>query len=79
MPDGGCPETETVDPWPLEALAIEAELGLAVAQSEVEVLEVEDFRAVGSVEFTVEDSEGAPDVSSKSKMKTRQGMTGGRS
>jgi len=79
MPGGGCPETETADPRPLEALAIEADLDLVVARPGVEVLEVEDFRAVASVEFRVEDSEGAPDVSSKSEMKTRQGIRGGRS
>ncbi len=79
MPGGGCPETETMDTWLLEAVAIEVDLSLAVAHPWVEVIEVEDFRAMASVEFTVEDSEGAFDVSSKSEMQTKQGITGGRS
>ena len=67
MPDEACPEAETVDTWPLEAAAIEVGPGLGVAHPWVEVIEVEDFRAGASVDLTVEDSEGAPDVSSRNQ------------
>ena len=78
MPDEACPEAETVDTRPLAAAAFKVDTVLGVAHPWVEVIEVEDFRAGASVELTVEDSEGAPGVSSKSEMKTKHGIAGGR-
>ena len=67
MPDEACPEAETVDTRPLAAAAFKVDTVLGVAHPWVEVIEVEDFRAGASVELTVEDSEGAPDVSSRNQ------------